>query len=70
MSKDGLDKQIGGASNSTANVFYNQALNTLYNYGSRSTADLFDVLNKKIKHFPVICRTEVGSVNASDLHFD
>jgi putative DNA methylase len=70
ISKDGLDKQIGGASNSTANVFYNQALNTLYNYGSRSTADLFDVLNKKIKHFPVICRTEVGSVNASDLHFD
>jgi putative DNA methylase len=68
MSKDGLDKQIGGASNSTAHVFYNQALNTLYNYGSRSTADLFDVLNKKIKHFPVICRTEVDSVNASDLH--
>lgn len=39
-SKDGSDKQIGGASNSTANVFYNQALNTLYNYGSRSTSDL------------------------------
>jgi putative DNA methylase len=68
MSKDDLDKQIGGASNSTSNVFYNQALNTLYNYGSRSTADLFDVLNKKIKHFPVICHAKVESVNVSDLH--
>jgi len=29
ISKDGLDKRIGGASNSTSNVFYNQALNTL-----------------------------------------
>ena len=66
-SKDGLEKQIGGASNGTANVFYNQALNTLYNYGSRSTSDLFDVLHKKIKHFPLTCRAEVSCVNAPDL---
>ena len=67
MSKDGLEKQIGGASNGTANVFYNQALNTLYNYGSRSTADLFDVLNKKIKHFPISCRAEVRCGSAADM---
>ncbi|OPY25615.1 MAG: hypothetical protein A4E23_00025 [Methanomethylovorans sp. PtaU1.Bin073] len=67
ISKDGSNKQIGGASNSTSNVFYNQALNTLYNYGSRSTIDLFDVLNKKIKHFPVMGDAEVSSVNACDI---
>ncbi len=66
-SKDGLDKQIGGASNGTANVFYNQALNTLYNWGSRSTSDLFDILHKKIKHFPLTCRADVSCVNASEL---
>jgi putative DNA methylase len=66
-SKDGSDKQLGGASNSTANVFYNQALNTLYNYGSRSTADLFDVLTKKIKHFPVSGQRQISCANASEV---
>ena len=67
FSKEDSDKQIGGASNGTANVFYNQALNTIYNYGSRSTSDLLDVLNKKIKHFPVSSHTQVSSANASEL---
>jgi putative DNA methylase len=66
ISKDGLNRQIGGANNSTANVFYNQALNTLYNYGCRSTADLFEVLNKKIKRFLINGRAEVHCLNASD----
>lgn len=67
MSKDGLGKQIGGASNGTANVFYNQALNTLYNYGTRSTSDLFDVLNKKIKHHPRSAVAKVFSHGAAEL---
>ncbi len=67
MSKDGLQKQIGGASNGTANVFYNQALNTLYNYGTRSTSDLFDVLKKKIKHFPISGNATVRSHGAEEL---
>lgn len=33
-------KQVGGASNSACNVFDNQALNTLSNYGCRSAAGL------------------------------
>lgn len=38
INKDG--KQIGGASNNAKQVFTNQALNTLYNYGCRASADL------------------------------
>jgi putative DNA methylase len=67
MSKDGQDKQIGGASNSTANVFYNQALNTIYNWGTRSTCDLFDVLNKRIKSFPLTTKCHVSALPASSL---
>jgi putative DNA methylase len=66
-SKDGLDRQIGGAQNITTHVFYNQALNTLYSYGCRSTIELFEVLKKNIKHFPVSCHGEVSSTSASDL---
>jgi len=67
MSKDGLNRQIGGAQNVTTHVFYNQALNTLYVYGCRSTVDLFEVLKKKIKHAPIARRAEVSSINSGDL---
>lgn len=33
----GQGKRTGGASDNPANVFYNQALNTFYNYGCRAT---------------------------------
>lgn len=75
IAKDGSGKQIGGASNSTSNVFYNQALNTLYNYGCRSTDDLFAVLEKKLKHFPindsntkVNCHSAAEIPNSNDLY--
>jgi putative DNA methylase len=67
ISKDGKDKQIGGASNSTSNVFYNQALNTLYNFGIRSTQDLLSVLDKKIKHFPISGTSKVSSSSADKI---
>jgi putative DNA methylase len=38
LNKDG--KQVGGASNNSKQVFSNQALNTLYNYGCRTSHDL------------------------------
>lgn len=38
VNKDG--KQVGGASNNSKQVFSNQALNTLYNYGCRTSHDL------------------------------
>ncbi|MFH1630314.1 MAG: anti-phage-associated DUF1156 domain-containing protein [Pseudomonadota bacterium] len=70
ISKDGSGKQIGGASNSTANVFYNQALNTFYNYGCRSTLDLFSVLEKKLKEFPLLGKSEVRCLHAKDLEYE
>ena len=53
ISKDGNGKYVGGASDSPAHVFYNQALNTFFNYGTRSADQIFDVLNKKIKSVPI-----------------
>jgi putative DNA methylase len=35
--------------------------------GTRSTVDLFCVLNKPLKHFPIISQVKVDSVNAPDL---
>lgn len=69
MSKDGMGKQIGGASNSTSNVFYNQALNTLYNYGIRSAGDLLEILNKQIKNYPIKSSSQVACINASEITF-
>ena len=67
ISKDGSGQQIGGASNSTAHVFYNQALNTFYNYGLRSSFDLFAVLGKKIKQYPTSGDRKVDCRSASEL---
>lgn len=63
--KDGSGKQIGGASNNTSNVFYNQALNTLLNWGCRSLLDLFAVLDKSIKRYPSACSSIITSCSAS-----
>jgi putative DNA methylase len=52
--KIGGGKRTGGASDNPTNVFYNQALNTFLNYGTRSLDQLFDVINKKVKSVPCI----------------
>lgn len=67
IAKDGSGKRIGGASNNTSNVFYNQALNTLYNWGCRSLLDLFAVLDKPIKSVPFTSKTMVANGSASEL---
>ncbi len=67
IAKDGSGKQVGGASNNTKNVFYNQALNTLYNYGCRSLADLFAVIKKEMAHHPLDSSNKVECIPASDL---
>ena len=51
---------------STKSPFFARG-DTLYTYGCRSTVDLFEVLKKKIKHFPVSCHSEVSATNASDV---
>lgn len=50
VNKEG--KQVGGASNNAKQVFSNQALNTLYNYGTRSSSDLD--WSAEFKSFPLI----------------
>lgn len=70
IAKDGSGKQIGGASNNTSNVFYNQALNTIYNWGCRSLLDLFAVLDKPIKSIPFTTNTNVGNCSASEIQVE
>ncbi|MFZ4526453.1 MAG: DUF1156 domain-containing protein [Chlorobium sp.] len=52
IAKDGSGKFVGGASDSPTNAFYNQALNTIFNYGTRSIDQMFGVLSKNIKSIP------------------
>jgi len=66
-SKDGSNKQIGGAQNITTHVFYNQALNTLFSYACRSTVELLEVFKKKVKHSQVGVRSAVKSISAANL---
>jgi putative DNA methylase len=54
LAKDGSGKQVGGASDNTKDVFSNQALNTLYNYGSRSFFSLRNSFNKQINIYSYI----------------
>lgn len=53
VAKDGSGKFVGGASDNPSNTFYNQALNTLFNYGSRATVSLTESLVRTTKHFPM-----------------
>ncbi|MED2933056.1 DUF1156 domain-containing protein [Bacillus wiedmannii] len=68
--KDGSGKQTGGASDNPANVFYNQALNTLYAYGCRSFSQLLDVLEKKIASSPIETKTIVTTMPAQDIEVE
>lgn len=68
--KDGSGKQTGGASDNPANVFYNQALNTLYAYGCRSFSQLLDVLEKKINISPIESKTTVTTSAAQEIEVE
>jgi putative DNA methylase len=52
--KGGNGKRTGGASDNPSHVFYNQALNTFFNYGCRSSAQVLELFSKQIKTFSVI----------------
>lgn len=57
-------KQVGGASNNAKQVFTNQALNTLFNYGTRSSLDLEWEVD--FKSFPLI--NEKHLINSHPAH--
>jgi putative DNA methylase len=60
-------QQVGGIRNSSQNVFYNQALNTLFSYSCRSTVDLFEVANKETKCFHIASKKTVNCHPSADL---
>ena len=51
----------------TENVFYNQALNTLFNYGTRGFIFLAETLRVEAKSFPISAQTHVGVHPADQL---
>jgi putative DNA methylase len=48
-SKAGEGGRTGGGSDNPVNVFYNQALNTVYNYGCRAAAPILQMFNLEFK---------------------
>jgi putative DNA methylase len=50
----------------TENVFYNQAINPLWNYGTRSFLFLSETLTAETKTFPIETKNSVICANASD----
>ena len=57
------DLNVGGGG-ATQGVFDNQALNTLYNYGSRGIANLDDSFSTNYKHFPRVSSVALECVSA------
>lgn len=57
------DLNVGGGG-ATQGAFDNQALNTLYNYGTRGIRNLDDSLTTEYKRFPLTSRHDVRSVPA------
>ncbi len=59
----------GGGGNS-ANVFDNQALNTIWNYGCRSFSYVADYIQPNFKSYPVVSKTTVNSHPAQDIEIE
>jgi putative DNA methylase len=70
VAKDGSGKQVGGASNGAANVFYNQALNTFFNFGCRATSQLLTVFFKNLKNYPLEGLSKVECQSAPDTEIE
>jgi len=60
------DQNVGGGG-ATQGVFDNQALNTLYNYGSRGVHNLTDSFQTNFKNYQIISNTVVNSHPAQNL---
>ncbi|MBM9520381.1 DUF1156 domain-containing protein [Desulforhopalus vacuolatus] len=56
--------------NNTHQVFYNQALNTLYNYGSRAFYNILKPIFPNYKNFPLQTKTCVYSNLAQDIEVE
>ncbi|MHC2583021.1 anti-phage-associated DUF1156 domain-containing protein [Bradyrhizobium diazoefficiens] len=67
--KDASGKQLGGPRELPNHVFYNQALNTFWNYSSRASIFLLKdlVLTSEVQSFPLAGRHTVASHTVGDL---
>jgi putative DNA methylase len=54
----------------TAQTFYNQALNTFYNYGCRSIRSALTLFNTSYRHFSINCEKNVNSHPAQELQVE
>lgn len=59
------DSSLG--SDKTIHVFYNQALNTVYNYGTRSCFFVSDLVLAPFKHFPILSRSSVACLPSNQI---
>jgi putative DNA methylase len=66
-SGQGEGKRTGGASDNPSNVFYNQALNTFYNYGCRATFPLLQLLKSELPSMRAIGSRSVYCKPASEV---
>ena len=63
----GEGKRTGGASDNPSNVFYNQALNTFYNYGCRGGFPLLQLLRPNLASEKIIIQHSVSCAPAADI---
>ena len=64
-------RQVGGASNNAKQVFSNQALNTLYNYGCRSSTDVnYDLTDKIVPLENLSIEIKSGSADQIEVEND
>lgn len=61
------DNSVSKGCGNTANVFDNQALNTLLNYGCRASAGLKEQIKQSFKNYVISTSTKVNSHPAQDL---
>ena len=70
FSMPGEGGRTGGASDNPANVFYNQALNTFYNYGIRASFPLLQLFAAKLPASATLGNARVACKTASELTVD
>jgi len=65
-SGQGAGKRTGGASDNPSNVFYNQALNTFFNYGCRSSSEILELFSKPLPNSQIFRQANVVNMSASE----
>jgi putative DNA methylase len=67
ISKTGEGGRTGGGSDNPVNVFYNQALNTFYNYGCRASLPILQMFSMKMPSSPCSGHLTISCHPASEI---